>query len=108
MLIHLAQFTPVGSNVYVFPPTLKTIDFNITLNQNADINVRNNVTEELKDLLYREASPAATVPLSHISEAISSGQGEFDHTLNMPTSPLTFIAQAPVFEIGALGVILWQ
>jgi uncharacterized phage protein gp47/JayE len=107
MLTHLAQFTPVGSNVYVFAPTLKLIDFTIQLTPSNDLNIRLNVIEELKDLMYREASPGLTVPVSHINEAISSGQGEFDHNLIVPNLPLTFIANAPVFEIGVLGNIVW-
>ena len=107
MQAHLAQYTPAGSDVYVFAPTLVSTDFEIHEEPNADPTIRQNIINELTDLLYREAGPGATIPLTHIGEAISSAQGEKDHDLIAPVAPLVYAAAAPLFEIGVLGNVVW-
>jgi uncharacterized phage protein gp47/JayE len=104
MQTHLAQFTPVGSVVFVFAPALVPVNFTIALTP-SNPTVQTNVLEELRDLLYREAAPQKTIPLTHVSESISSAQGEFDHTVT--AAPLTFTGVAPVFQIGTLGAVTW-
>lgn len=107
MQAYLAQFTPMGSTVYVFAPTLVPVNFAIHELPNGDPAIRQSITAELTDLLYREAGPSTTLPLSRINEAISAAQGEYDHALTIPTVAPVFAATAPVFQIGALGAITW-
>lgn len=107
MQAHLAQFTPVGSQVYVFAPTLVPVNFTIHEIPNGDPAVRLSIINELRDLLYREAAPQNTIPLSHITEAISNAQGERDHNLLMPAAPLVFTGVAPTFQVGVLGTVNW-
>lgn len=107
MQAYLAQFTPAGTLLTVFAPTLKPINFSIHETPNADPLVRQNITSELKDLLYREGGPGNTIPLSHITEAISNAQGEYDHGLSVPSAPVTMTASTPLFQIGVLGTISW-
>lgn len=103
----LAQYTPMGSTVYVFAPTLVPINFSIHELPNGDPAIRQAIALELTDLLYREAGPGTTLPLTRIHEAISAAQGEYDHTLAVPAAAPVFAAAAPTFEIGALGVVSW-
>lgn len=104
---HLAQFVPVGSNVYVFAPTLVQVPFTIHAEPANDAAVKLAIADELKDLLYREAGAGKTIPLSRVNEAISSAAGEVDHTLTVPSAPLVFASNTPVFEVGTLGTITW-
>ncbi|WP_298702692.1 baseplate J/gp47 family protein [uncultured Variovorax sp.] len=104
---HLAQFTPEGTVLYVFAPTLKPVPFTIHEIPNSDPAVRQNISNELQDLLYREAGPGKTIPLTHVSEAISGAQGEYDHSMTVPSGPLVFSAFAPLFEVGVMGAITW-
>lgn len=107
MQAYLAQFTPAGSDVYVFAPTLVPTNFEIHEEPNADPTIRQNIINELTDLLYREAGPGRTIPLTHVHEAISSAQGEQDHVLTVPAAPLVFTKVAPVFQVGVLGNVVW-
>jgi uncharacterized phage protein gp47/JayE len=107
MTAHLNQFVPVGSTVYVFAPTLKPINFSISETPNGDPAVRTAITNELRDLLYREGGPGNTIPISHITEAISNAFGETDHSLIAPSTPIVLSGGAPVFEVGVLGTVNW-
>ncbi|WP_171022551.1 baseplate J/gp47 family protein [Variovorax sp. 3P27G3] len=105
---HLAQFTPEGTALYVYAPTLKVVPFTIHEIPSNDPAVRQNISNELDDLFYREAGPGNTIPLTHISEAISGAQGEYDHAMSVPSGPLVFSAFAPLFEVGVRGNITWS
>jgi uncharacterized phage protein gp47/JayE len=107
MAAYLVQFTPAGSIPSVFAPTLVPTNFTIHELPNADPTIRSNISDELSDLLFREGGPGNTIPLSRIHEAISSAQGEFDHTMTVPAAPLTFTAITPTFQLGVLGAITW-
>lgn len=104
---HLAQYAPVGTLLTVFAPTLKMIDVTVHEIPSANPTVRDNIINELRDLIYREAGPGATIPVSHFTEAISTAQGEYDHALVVPAAPVAMAVSAPVFEIGVLGAVTW-
>jgi uncharacterized phage protein gp47/JayE len=106
MTAHLANFNPAGCVVSVYAPTLKPVAFSIAAVPNGSVAVRSAIIEELDDLLFREARPGAAIPLSRINEAISSAQGETDHTLVAPIAAPTFAA-SPTFEIGVIGAVTW-
>lgn len=86
----------------VIAPTLVDVDFEIDLSPNTPA-VRTAVEAELRDLLLREASlggqawerddysdprPPHTIPLTHVTEAISTATGEVDHALVSPVTNL--------------------
>jgi uncharacterized phage protein gp47/JayE len=106
MTTHLAKFNPAGCVYTVYAPTLKPVAFSITAMPSGSVAVRSAISEELQDLLFREARPGSVIPLSRVSEAISSAQGETDHILVAPIAPPSFAA-SPTFEIGVLGAITW-
>lgn len=93
----------------VIAPTLVPVNFEIDLSPNT-APVQAAVEAEIRDLLLREASlggqeweraeyddprPPHTIPLTHVTEAISTASGENDHALVAPVGPL--VAQA--FEL---------
>lgn len=91
---------PALATVYVFAPTPKALNVSVTLTPNTSA-VRAAVTAELVDLLTREGSPGATIPISHIREAVSTAEGETDSTVTAPTGAVTHLA----YEIPVLGVV---
>jgi len=99
---HLETLRPVTAEVLVFAPIPDVIDFTIALNPNT-ADARAAVEAELADLLYREAEPGGTIPLSHIRQAISNAVGEYDHTLIAPDAPIvSATAHLPI-----MGAVTW-
>ena len=91
---------PVTADSIVFAPNDSPLDFEIAIKPNTQ-DVRDAVTTELADLIFREAQVRnavdpdqvgegvqfdGVIPLSKITEAISVAQGEEDHVLISPTS----------------------
>lgn len=108
MQAHLNKYAPAGSVVYAIAPTLKTVDFNISVNPSGSPEVQNQILSALETLFYREAYPANTIPQTHVAAAISSASSEYDHTLNSPIGALQFAGTSPTFEVGKVGVITWS
>ncbi|SAF46759.1 baseplate J/gp47 family protein [Enterobacter kobei] len=85
---YIAPLSPVaGARLYVFGPTLKPIDFNITLYPDST-DTRNSVMSEVKAFLKRDGSPEGTLYLSRINEAISVAAGESHHVLISPAADI--------------------
>jgi uncharacterized phage protein gp47/JayE len=86
---------PVTASVYVAAPIAQPVNFQIQLIGISSIDVKNAITAELTDLIYRECVPGntsgteGTLLLSHIREAISTSAGEYDHALVSPTANVT-------------------
>ncbi|HAR61716.1 MAG TPA: baseplate J protein [Alcanivorax sp.] len=99
---YIQQERPVQARFYVLAPLLKSIDMTIAVNPDTEA-VRTAVQESLKDLFQREAAPGETIPLSHVTEAISLATGEYDHTINLQQSDLATTSG----EILVLGDITW-
>ena len=93
---------PVTAVVTVFAPVEVTLDPSITLTPDTTA-VRAAVTASLEDMLKADAAPGGTILLSRIREAISTAEGETDHTLNSPVADVTTLAG----EIVTLGTITW-
>ncbi|OQB05767.1 MAG: Baseplate J-like protein [bacterium ADurb.Bin212] len=93
---------PLTSDVTVFAPIALPLNFTIEVIPDTT-EVRAAVTQELKDLLLREASPGAVLPLTHIAEAISIATGESDHDLTVPSANVTPAAG----ELLTFGTITW-
>jgi uncharacterized phage protein gp47/JayE len=99
---------PVTHAVYVFTPTLQTIDMTINLSPNT-ADVRTAVQAEIVAMLAREASPGntdgtgTTVKLSKLNEAISIAADEDDHAI---VSPVADVA-VPFGSLAVIGTITW-
>lgn len=109
---------PVEADAVVFAPTATPINPTIKITPNTQA-VRDAVTAELLDLVFREAQvrdavdPALVaegtqytgrIPLSKINEAISIAAGENDHELVSPSET----PQPPTGGILTLGTITFQ
>lgn len=95
---------PVEAETIVFGPTPKPMNPVIPGLNPATDTVKAAVVAELADLLRNEATPGATILVSHISEAISQANGEVDHTLTTPAVNFTCLPH----EIATLGVPAWS
>ncbi len=100
---HIDILRPTTSDVTVFAPAEKVINFEMTLNPN-NVETQNAVIAEVKDLFRREAEHNGTVHLSRINEAISRASGEFDHQLTSPNADVT----AVYGEIPVPGTFTWS
>lgn len=83
---YLASRAPVTADVVVFAPTPSPLDVEIGGLVPNDPAVKAAISAELNDLLFREATPGGTIPVSWIREAISQAAGERDHVLLAPTA----------------------
>jgi len=99
---------PVTADLTVIAPIDVPVAMTIKVNPNT-VSVQAAIQAELADLFRREAAVedgtgSGTILISHIREAISLADGEFDHVLVTPAADVTFSAG----EIGSLGNITWQ
>lgn len=100
---HIEPLAPVaGSDLYVFAPVAKVVDFEILLSPDTP-EIRAAVTAELRSFLLRDGYPKGELELSRINEAVSIATGEYSHRLIAPSASVP-IAQN---ELAVLGVILW-
>lgn len=100
----LEPLRPVTAEVVVFAPTPKPIDVEIASLDPNNPAVRAAVEAELRDLLFREASPGGTILLSHLREAVSQAAGEWDHVLVAPAANVP----AGPGELAVLGALTWS
>lgn len=99
---YIDERRPVTADATVYAPTAVTLNFTIAVTPNTAA-VKAAVEAELTDLLAREGEPGGTLLLSHIREAISSADGETDHTLTAPAADQTYTNT----QIPAMGTITW-
>lgn len=103
VLEHLESVCSATAFPKPFKPEAVTVNFDIRLSPDT-MAVREAVELELRDLLYREGVPGATIPLSHFREAVSIASGEYDFTMTVPSDALVITqGQFPVF-----GTITWE
>lgn len=76
---------PVTMDVTVFAPGEFPVNFTMEIFPDTPA-IRAAIEDEIKDLFARESGPGELVLLSHINEAISIANGEFDHTLAAPAA----------------------
>jgi uncharacterized phage protein gp47/JayE len=105
---HIDPLRPSGAKaVNIYPPIEAPVDLTIKLQPNTE-SVRLAAQAELETVFTSTAVEdgygSGTVPLSHITAAISSADGETDHLLVTPVSTITPNAG----EIATLGTITWQ
>ena len=102
---YLETVRPVTvKQLYVNAPIADPIAYEISGLIPVDPAVRDAITAELKDLHRREATPAGTLLISHIREAISIAAGEKDHVLVAPVANVT----AATGHIATFGGITWS
>lgn len=100
---YIAPRSPVaGSRLFVFGPTVKKIDFDISLYPDSSA-TRAAVTAELKAFLKRDGEPKAILYKSRMDEAISAAAGESHHVLNSPAADVTLADK----ELPVVGAITW-
>lgn len=99
---YIAQLRPVTAAVTVVAPVSVPLNLTIALTPPTAA-VKVSVTQELLDLIAREATPGGVIYLSHIREVISAATGEFDHVLTTPSANVTNLAG----NIATLGTITW-
>lgn len=100
---YIAPLSPVaGSRLFVFGPSIKTINFDITLYPD-NPNTRAAVISEMKACLRRDGEPDAILYLSRIDEAISAAAGESHHVLNSPATDIQLADK----ELPVVGTFTW-
>lgn len=100
---HIDPVRPVTAQVTVVAPVAVPLNFTIAALSPASIAVQAAITQELKDLIAREAYPGGTIYLSHIREAISIAAGELDHSLTSPAANVVMTTG----NISTFGTITW-
>lgn len=113
------DFKPVTARVTAFAPTPLNMDLVIKLKPNTQA-VRDAVTANLKDLIFRDAAPKdafkgasevfdGVILLSRIGEAISTAIGEEDHEIvTINGSAPANVEPTTTGELVQLGTITWQ
>ena len=100
---------PVTADVTVAAPSPVPLDLTIDTLTPDTAAVRAAIEAEIADLVVREAKPGGAIPISQITEAISSAEGETDHQLTAPAGTgipprVTHAAD----EIAVAGLITWS
>lgn len=93
---------PMPAGATVFAPAADVLNFTLSVSPNTAA-VKAAVAAELRDLLRRDTKPGGTLPLTHISEAISRADGEDDHLLTVPAADVVSAAG----HIPVMGAITW-
>jgi uncharacterized phage protein gp47/JayE len=92
---------PVTAEVFVIAPAPRPVDVTVRdLIPNTPL-VRQAVEDELRDMLFREGAPGATLFRSWFWEAISIASGERSHTLDEPAADIQLLFG----ELGVLGTL---
>ena len=107
---------PITATLFVASPTPKDLDITVKIKP-YNQTVRDAITAELKDLIFRDAVPHGALKdagtnetyeggilISHIREAISIAPGEFDHEVVLPTTN----APATTGQMYRLGTVIFE
>ncbi len=93
---------PVTAAVTVVAPVAVPLNFTIAPIPNT-VAVKDAITAELTDLLFREAEPGGTILLSHIRAAISIAAGETNYIMTVPSADVT----RTTGQITTMGTVTW-
>jgi len=115
---YIEERRPVTANVSVVAPILLELDLTIQLKPNTAA-VQNAVTEELKDMIFRDAALAGAykspgvlhdgkILLSRIDEAISIALEEEDHLVTLVNGTTPADVEPATGELIVPGTITWQ
>lgn len=93
---------PITTTVYAVAPTANAVPLTIALNPSSDL-LKAAVEAELDDLFAREGVPGATIPRSHITDAVGLATGDGDYRVEVPAGAIVNDAA----EITTRGAITW-
>lgn len=93
---------PVCATPTAFAPVERLISFTLTIEPD-DATVKAAVEANLTELINREATPGATLRLTHIAEAISTTPGEIDHTISFPSGDIVLTTS----QLGVFDGVTW-
>jgi len=102
---HADSIAPIGAVPVVRTPVIKTVSFQIAITPDT-VATRDQVEAELQDLIYEFGMPGDSITVSQISGVISQAQGEQDHTLVSPASPV-IMSDSVVYEVAQYGGVTW-
>lgn len=94
---------PATADVTVRAPATQQLDFTIATLSPDTPAVRAAIEAELADLIHRETEPGGTLLISRIREAMSTAEGETDHSLTAPAMNVV----APQHTILVMGDVTW-
>jgi len=105
---HIDSVRPVTADVYVMAPVEAPQAMTIQISPNT-LEVQQAIEATLKDLFRIEAqvedgNGKGAVLVSHLREAISIADGEYNHVLTTPNADISLNAG----ELATLGAITWQ
>lgn len=100
---YIDERRPVTADVTVVAPIAAPVDFTIAIKPNTAA-VQAAITDELADLLLREAIPGGKILLSHIREAVSIAAGETDNAVTAPAADVT----TTTGQIATLGTVTFS
>lgn len=104
VLAYITARRPAGlAGCYVVAPIATPLDMTVALNPNNSA-VQLAAMVEINAVLMREATPAGTILISHLNEALSLATGEIDHQIILPVGNITHTAG----QIAVPGSITWQ
>ncbi|MFJ2990378.1 baseplate J/gp47 family protein [Collimonas sp. NPDC087041] len=93
--------------LFVIIPTPKFVDVVLGIDPDQP-DTRKAIELELKDLFYRDAVPSGRIPLSHLSEAISTAPGEYNHQMFEPEPISGGFLFAGLYELLMLRSTVFQ
>lgn len=94
---------PITADVTVVAPVAVPLDITASIVPNT-LAVKDAAEAQLLDLLTRVGEPGATILFSQLNEALSTADGETDHTITIPSGDTTYGAN----EIPILGTVTWS
>lgn len=93
---------PVSADVIVQAPTAVAVNFTMSITPDTP-EIRTAIEDSLTNFIRRESAVYGTLYLSRINEAISLADGEFDHTLTVPSANVV----SSYGNISTMGTITW-
>lgn len=95
---------PVTADLTVAAPVAVPLDITTLSITPSTSTVQTAIEAEIADLILREATPGATIKISHLREAISIAAGETDHALTNPSADITHTTG----QIAVVGTYPWS
>ena len=99
---YIEERRPITAEVTVVSPVAVDLDLTINIDPLSEA-VKTAVTNELNDLLTRNAKPGATIYISQIREAVSIAAGERNNAVISPAADVIYA----VGQMPRLGNITW-
>ncbi len=95
---------PVTADLTVVAPVAVPLNITTLSITPSTSTIQTAIEAEVADLILREATPGATILISHLREAISIAAGETDHALTDPSADITHTTG----QIAVVGTYPWS